>query len=286
VKFLNVNIKNPKVSVVMPAFNMQEHISEAIDSVRRQNFEDWELIVVDDCSTDSTPEIVHRYVTMDPRVRSTRTNKNTNLPGAARNIGIAMATGSYIAFLDHDDIWRSIKLERQLKVFSLDDSVDLVHSHLLGLHESPFVRFTTLSNPFRRRANKSTLSERNMIQCSSVMVKSSTLRHHGGFSKDQELRAVEDYDLWFRIASGGKAVFVSEIHGHYRMTGSGTLANTRLSEKLKSFDERNETHSARYQRGKFKRIVAGIFAFPVAIYIYFIDGEFRIRAGIYPRIWT
>jgi glycosyltransferase involved in cell wall biosynthesis len=270
----------------MPAFNMQTHISEAIDSVLTQSFNDWELIIVDDCSTDSTPAIVQQYVASDPRIRSTRTHKNTNLPGAARNIGISLATGRYIAFLDHDDIWRSIKLERQLVAFSLDASVDLVHSHLLGLNESPLLRFTTLSNPFRRKANKATLSERNVIQCSSVLVKSSTIKAHLGFSVDPELRAVEDYDLWFRIVDGGKSSFVSEIHGHYRFAASGTLAQTHLSERLVSFDSKNGTQSARYSRSKTRRIVAGMFAFPMAFYFYFIEGELRILTGIKPRIWA
>jgi teichuronic acid biosynthesis glycosyltransferase TuaG len=269
----------------MPAFNMQTHISEAIDSVLTQSFNDWELIIVDDCSTDSTPAIVQQYVASDPRIRSTRTHKNTNLPGAARNIGISLATGRYIAFLDSDDIWRSIKLERQLEAFSLDASVDLVHSHLLGLNESPFLRFTTLSNPFRRKANKATLGERNVIQCSSVLVKSLTIKAHLGFSEDPELRAVEDYDLWFRIASAGKVAFVSEIHGRYRI-GVGILSQTHLPERLTSFDRKNGTQTARYSRSKTRRIVAGMFSFPMAFYFYFIEGDLRILAGIKPRIWA
>jgi len=274
------------VSVIMPAFNMQDHISAAIDSVLGQSFYDWELIIIDDCSTDSTPQIIQEYAANDPRIRLIRTNKNTNLPGAARNIGIALATGRYIAFLDHDDVWRSIKLERQLEAFSAGGSVDLVHSHLLGLHASPFAKFTTLSNPFRRVANKITLSERNVIQCSSVIVRSSTIKVHLGFSEDSELRAVEDYDLWYRISCSGKLVFVSEIHGQYRISVSGTLANTRLLDKLENFDERNGTQTALYRRGKIKRRAAGIFAFPISAYFYIVDGEFRIRTGIKPRIWS
>jgi teichuronic acid biosynthesis glycosyltransferase TuaG len=284
--FLNTKFRDPKVSIVMPTFNMQEHIAEAIDSVLSQSFNDWELIIVDDCSTDSTPAIVQQYVEIDRRIRSTRTHQNTNLPGAARNVGIALATGRYIAFLDHDDIWRSIKLERQLEAFSMDASIDLVHSHLLILNESPFLRFTTLSNPFRRRANKATLSERNVIQCSSVLVKSSTVQARLGFSEDPELRAVEDYDLWFRIVDEGKSSFVSEIHGHYRFAASGTLARTYLHERLVSFDKKNGTQTAQYIRSKTRRISAGMFAFPMAFYFYFIEGEIRILTGKKPRIWT
>jgi teichuronic acid biosynthesis glycosyltransferase TuaG len=284
--FLNIKFRDPKVSIVMPTFNMQKHISEAIDSILSQSFDDWELIIVDDCSTDSTPAIVQQYVEIDRRIRSTRTRKNTNLPGAARNVGIALATGRYIAFLDHDDIWRSIKLERQLEAFSLDASVELVHSHLLGLNESPLLKFTTLSNPFRRKANKATLSERNVIQCSSVLVKSSAIKAHLGFSEDPNLRAVEDYDLWFRIIDGGRSSFVSEIHGHYRFAASGTLAQTHLAERLVSFDRKNGTQTARYGRSKTRRIFAGIFAFPMAFYFYYIEGEFRILTRRKPRIWA
>lgn len=269
----------------MPVFNMQEHVSEAIESVLGQSFTNWELVIVDDCSTDSTPEIIRRFEKMDQRIRVTKTRENTNLPGAARNVGISLSSGLYIAFLDHDDVWRPIKLERQLAAFACDDSIDLVHSHLLALHESPIVSLTTLSNPFRRVANRKELEARNMIQCSSVVVRSRTLSAQGGFSEDPSLRAVEDYDLWYRIACRGSIAFLGEIHGWYRITGAGTLANTFLRERLRSFDERNGTHAIRYRRGKLRRVVAGIFAFPISIYVYFIEGEFRIRFGKIPRVW-
>jgi glycosyltransferase involved in cell wall biosynthesis len=269
----------------MPTFNMQELISESIDSVLSQTYKNWELIIVDDCSTDATPEVVRRYVSSDARIRSLRTNENTNLPGSARNIGIALAKGKYIAFLDHDDIWRQIKLERQLRVFSLDESVDLVHSHLMGVSGSKLTSLRTMSNPFRRRATRASLSKSNVIQCSSVIAKASIIKDLGGFSEDPGLRAVEDYDLWVRIMSQGSIAFVSENHGRYRIAIGGTLLNTNLSEIFQNFAAKNGVHLAGYSRSKVRERSATFFDFPLSVYAYFIDGEFRIRTRRNPRIW-
>lgn len=273
------------VSIVMPTFNMQELISESINSILSQTYENWELIIVDDSSTDSTGEVVQTYVDSDARITSIRTTKNTNLPGSARNIGIALAKGEFIAFLDHDDIWRQIKLERQLSVFSLDKSVDLVHSHLMSVGSSKFSSLRTMSNPFRRRATKNSLSKRNMIQCSSVIARASTIRNLGQFSEDPGLRAVEDFDLWFRVACLGKIAFISENHGCYRITAGGTFSNTDLSEKLINLDAKNGTQSAGYSRNKATARIVTFFDFPLSVFAYFIDGEFRIRTRKNPRIW-
>jgi len=200
-------------------------------------------------------------------------------------VGIALAKGEFIAFLDHDDIWRQIKLERQLRVFSLDESLDLVHSHLMGKSDSKFTSLRTMSNPFRRRVTRASLSKSNVIQCSSVIAKASLIKHLGGFSEDPDLRAVEDYDLWFRIASRGSSAFISENHGRYRITIGGTLANTNLTENLRNLANKNGIQLTGYSRSKVRERSATFFDFPLSIYAYFVDGEFRIRTKRNPRIW-
>ena len=101
------------VSVIMPAYNCRKYISEAIQSVENQTYENWELIIVDDNSTDGTGEIVEKYKKKDIRIKYYRSEINEG-PAASRNKAIDTAKGEYIAFLDSDDIWMSEKLEIQI----------------------------------------------------------------------------------------------------------------------------------------------------------------------------
>ena len=107
---------NPTVSVVIPAYNYAHFVGEAIESVLAQTYEDFEVLVIDDGSTDNTREVVQAYVDKDNRVRYVYKD-NAGL-SAARNTGIEIATGAYIAFLDADDLWTCEKLERTMERFA------------------------------------------------------------------------------------------------------------------------------------------------------------------------
>lgn len=104
----------PLVSVIMPAFDSARFIAEAIRSVQAQTFGDWELVIVDDASADSTPEIITRFSDDDSRIRYFRMDRNSGA-GASRQKALDLATGRYIAFLDADDLWTPDKLEKQLR---------------------------------------------------------------------------------------------------------------------------------------------------------------------------
>jgi teichuronic acid biosynthesis glycosyltransferase TuaG len=103
------------VSIIMPAFNSSHYISMAIDSVLRQNYHSWELIIVDGESTDQTTFIVSKFIESDPRIKLI-TNENDCGPAHARANGIRRAQGKYIAFIDADDLWYSDKLEKQVSL--------------------------------------------------------------------------------------------------------------------------------------------------------------------------
>ncbi len=105
--------KNNKVSIITPMYNSQLYIEEMIMSVLNQTYSDWELIIVDDCSTDSSKCIVQNYCELDDRIKLVVKEENTG-PAQSRNIGIKVATGRYIAFLDSDDLWKKEKLESQV----------------------------------------------------------------------------------------------------------------------------------------------------------------------------
>ncbi len=111
---------SPLVSIIMPALNAGKTISESIESVLAQSFSNWELIVIDDGSTDNTLEILSTYKKKDSRINIFSTNGRTG-PANARNIGITAAKGRYCAFLDSDDLWSKEKLSRQIKFMQEND---------------------------------------------------------------------------------------------------------------------------------------------------------------------
>lgn len=101
------------VSIITPSHNSSQFISESIQSIQHQSFDDWELIIVDDCSTDNSVEVIQPFIVVDSRIKLIQLSENSGA-AVARNKGIEAATGRYIAFLDSDDLWLPNKLEKQL----------------------------------------------------------------------------------------------------------------------------------------------------------------------------
>jgi glycosyltransferase involved in cell wall biosynthesis len=116
----------PLISVIIPTYNRAHLIGETIESVRAQTFDNWELIVIDDGSTDNTATLVKAFV--DERIRYIYVN-HCGLIGKVRNIGLRLATGAFIAFLDSDDLWEPWKLDRQLDLFSEYQGAGFIFSH-------------------------------------------------------------------------------------------------------------------------------------------------------------
>jgi glycosyltransferase involved in cell wall biosynthesis len=185
-------LKNPLVSVIIPTYNRSGMVQEAIDSVLDQDFTDYELIVVDDGSGDSTPTILAGY----GRAITVLHQSNTGV-SAARNHGMAAASGQLIAFLDSDDLWLPRKLSTQVKFFK--DHPDAV----INQTQERWIRNGVRVNP-RQRHHKFSgmIFEHSLALClvspSAVMLKKSLFDDVGVF--DEQLPACEDYDLWLRIS--------------------------------------------------------------------------------------
>jgi teichuronic acid biosynthesis glycosyltransferase TuaG len=108
--------EKPLVSVIIPVYNRPDIILDAVESVQNQTYKNWELIIVDDASTDTTWQVIQDLAKQDNRIRVFRHEKNRSC-GAGRNTGIVHAQGKYLAFLDSDDAWLPEKLEKQVRVF-------------------------------------------------------------------------------------------------------------------------------------------------------------------------
>lgn len=117
--------KNPLVSVIMPCYNAECLISHSIDSVISQTYSNWELLVIDDCSKDNSATVVKSYVNKDSRIKYLKTDFPSGSPAEPRNIGIKVAQGRFIAFLDSDDLWLPTKLDNQVKTFITTDESDV-----------------------------------------------------------------------------------------------------------------------------------------------------------------
>lgn len=107
-------MKEGLVSVIMPTYNCAKFIGETIKSIQAQTYSNWELIIVDDCSTDNTKEVVENYVKLDKRIKYNSLEKNSGA-AVARTSAMKIADGEYMAFCDSDDIWLDVKIEKQLK---------------------------------------------------------------------------------------------------------------------------------------------------------------------------
>lgn len=105
------------VSIIMPCYNASQFISDSINSVLSQTYQNWELIICDDCSTDDSVEIIQFYCKKDKRIKMLQTESPSGSPVIPRNICITQAQGRFIAFLDADDLWLPLKLEKQISLF-------------------------------------------------------------------------------------------------------------------------------------------------------------------------
>lgn len=184
--------KNPFVSIIIPTCNRGWILKEAIESVLAQDFASFELIVIDDGSTDNTEDILNAY--KDSIIAFRQRNRGV---GAARNAGLALATGEFVAFLDSDDLWLPEKLSRQIDFFNSNQDAMVCQT------DEIWIRNGLRVNPKKRHKKPSgAIFEDSLSLClvspSAVMIKRSLFDTVGVFN--EQLPACEDYDLWLRIS--------------------------------------------------------------------------------------
>ena len=184
--------ENPLVSVIIPTYNRGWILKETIDSVLAQDFTDFELIVVDDGSTDNTQGILDSY--KEDIIVLQQQNKGVS---SARNRGIVSASGQFIAFLDSDDLWLPKKLSTQVDFFNTNPDA------LICQTEEKWIRNGIRVNPKKRHKKLSgNIFEHSLYLClvspSAVMIKRSLFEKTGMF--DESFPACEDYDMWLRIS--------------------------------------------------------------------------------------
>lgn len=206
------------ISIVMPAYNCEKYIKDAIKSVMNQTYKNWELIVLDDGSKDNTVNIINGLAAQDKRIKFYQNEKNQGV-SATRNRGVSLAQGEWIAFLDSDDMWKKEKLTKQMIlknkvnaefVFTGSSYINEMGSSYKGIFEVPI------------QVDYKKLRTHNVISCSSVLVKKKFFQNIKMEKDDMH----EDYAVWLRILKQGVTAYaVNEPLLIYRISRNSKSGN-------------------------------------------------------------
>lgn len=206
------------VSIITPSFNSSTFIEQTMQSVLSQTYADWEMLIVDDCSTDNSAAVIRQYSRKDGRIKYLKTEFSSGSPCDPRNIGIKEAQGRYIAFLDSDDMWLPDKLEEQLKLFD-DANTAIVYSN------------------YEKMSEEGERGQRIVTAPSQVsykeLLKGNVIGNLTGIYDTEKVGKVycqnihhEDYVLWLSILKKGYiARNTNAVHALYRVRKQSVSAN-------------------------------------------------------------
>lgn len=239
------------VSVITPCYNAGTTIAQTIESVILQSYSNWEMFVIDDCSSDNSADIIKSYVSSDARIRYIKTDKPSGSPSKPRNIGLDYANGDYVAFLDADDIWLPDKLKEQLELAE-SANVAFIYSDYEkisneGIRNERFIRMRATSTYWDTLESCS-------IPCLTVLLRRDII----GNTRFKSI-AKEDYAFWLEILRQGNTAFnTGKIHALYRESPRSRSAN-----KFEMF--KSQWHILREIEG-VKMVVAIYFMILFAVY--------------------
>jgi len=208
----------------MPTYNCAKYIADSIDSVLAQTMTDWELRIIDDCSTDNTLDVLEPYLKKHPNIHYTCLSKNSG-PAAARTEGIKQSNGTYIAFLDSDDLWLPQKLEKQIafmknrEIFfsctsyaQMDQDGRSMHTIMIPPEKTNYRTCIRLSNPI---GNLTVMYNQDIL----------------GKFKVPDIKKRNDFALWLQILKKTNYCYgMKEVLGFYRMGRQGSVSHNKLSQ--------------------------------------------------------
>lgn len=206
------------VSVITPCYNAENTIAQTIESVIAQTFKDWEMLIIDDCSIDSSPAIIKGYMAKDSRIKYFKTPNKSGSPSLPRNIGIDNARGEYIAFLDADDLWLPDKLERQIEFLRIND-YDLGYSYYEkmdweGRRNNRIIRT-------RKRTGYNDILKSNSIPCLTAIIRKDKI----GVTRFKQIPQ-EDFCFWLDVLRKGIVAHnLCEVTALYREAKTSRSAN-------------------------------------------------------------
>ncbi len=209
-------MNQPAVTIVIPVYNRFELLKETVDSILRQTFTDFRLLLVDDFSTDGARERFSEL--LDDRIDIYLNEQNMGA-GATRNRGIDLATTEFIALTDQDDLWHPTKLEKQVAAMQADADISLVgtHARAFSIVDGERTDAATFAHPADDTSIREFFFYSSPLVSSTVLVRTSVLKQNNlRFRTDMGKSSCEDYDLWRRISQHGKIANIPEILLDYR----------------------------------------------------------------------
>lgn len=212
-------MKENLVSIITPMYNSEKYVENTIKSVLDQKYENWEMIIVDDCSTDKSSQIVKSYVSRDRRIKYIKSDTNKGVSNA-RNIALENAKGRYIAFLDSDDIWYSEKLQKQITFMKENNYTITFTSYELIDEENnklnKIIKVPSASVDYK------TLLKSNSLGCLTVVIDRSKLDYDVRMSGVKH----EDYALWLSILRNNHIAYsIDEVLAQYRKSSTSLSGN-------------------------------------------------------------
>jgi len=217
---------SPKISVIIPTYNRARYIAEAIRSVQNQTLRDWELLVIDDGSTDETEKIVRDFLKEDPRISYVKNEKNLGI-AKTRSRGVSLAQAPFIAMLDSDDIWASPdKLAKQLSFLEADKKLGMVGTNASFVDENGKAVGKRTSFPNDDAGIRKTELYRNILMQSGLVLRKEAIEKAGGY--DTGFTICDDHDLWLKIGRDWRFMIVPSVDLAYRIHSGGITKAKRI----------------------------------------------------------
>ena len=203
------------VSIVMPSYNTAKYIAETVQSVLAQTYQNWELIIVDDCSTDDTDEVVKPFLS-DSRIRYLKNEKNSGA-AVSRNRALREAKGKWIAFLDSDDLWLPEKLEKQI-AFMKENGYHFSYTDYMEIDEASRPNGKTVTGP--KKITKAGMFNYCWPGCLTVMYDAETV----GLIQIADIKKNNDYAMWLKACKKADCYLLDESLAKYRKR-TGSISN-------------------------------------------------------------
>jgi len=273
-------------SVIIPAYNREKELPIAIDSVLSQTHGDFEVIVVDNGSTDKTRDLLQRYINKDKRVKYFW-QENSGSPAGSRNTGIKNSNYDWVCLLDSDDYWLPTKLEEVAKVIRNHPDVIAVSHFENRMVNGQFDRILAHGLGLSEPLFECLLFEGNKFSTSAMSIRKKELMEAGLFDTRKSYFIVEDYDLWLKLAKLGRFYSIEKVLGAFCISGSNMSGNIELTNTnlkilvldyidslgLKNSQQLKRIHGARidYYKGRSYQM-AGQFNKAVPILLSSIKG--------------
>jgi len=273
----------PLVSIILPTYNGARFIRRAIESVRAQSVTDWELLIVNDGSSDATGSLITEISAIEPRIRILNFRENKGIQKAL-NEGLLQSKGEYIARIDDDDVWSDAhKLDKQLTFMAENPDCVLVGTGLVVQNENgdELYRFLNPVSDFEIRCR---ILYRNCFSHSTVLFKKAAALKFNGYDESELARHTEDYDLWLKLGTVGSFANLPE----YSVRFTSRPGNISSKNKLSQF--RHQLAITGQYRGKYPGYIAARIKSYLRLWLYaalgaFVSSKMQARfIGYYKRV--